>query len=360
MRFSPMRSLLVFTVLLLACHRQSAPSQHPDNTPQGSSPATEEQRVAEQPTEVESEDICSSVTARTKVLVDGVRQHFDEASGCRPPSAGLGWCHDTSSGIWAIVLEELALNAEGMLEGEWAIVHRDARGRQSEVRPHVLPPDLSEPRNVNYSASPCYSMLDIPEPTAFDYNNDGVPELVAPIAYRPAEEASIYGGNIWTVIDGQIAPYAPAGGVVVHAVRDVDTDGRPDLVIHGPYTSLSTSCASSFSLTALGPPLLAHSLADGTFSTDDEVALAFARASCPGPPTSIVERHDEGSVDSDRTGNAVVCARLWGAETSALVAQLRRECAVPSHVARDNPCSECMESSFFEVWASTEPPLRLR
>lgn len=357
-----MQLLSVLVMLLVGCAHQNAPLQPMEQQEiqreREASPSQPEQPV--QGTERQDEDLCNQISARTKSLIEPLRERFGETSGCRPPPAGLGWCERATSGTWAVSLEELSMNSDDVIEGHWSIVHVDRGGRRIEERPNILPRTESEPWNVNFSASPCYSMLEIDRPTPFDFNADGTPELILPMAFRAAEEASLYGGRVWTVArNGNIERYPPSAEFIVHEVRDTDGDNRPDLVVHKPYMERSTSCASAFSLMAMGPPLLAHSLDDGTFSTSDDVAAAFARTSCPAPPTSIVERYDEGSVDSARTTNAVVCARLWGVETAALVAQLRRECAPPPRFARDNECATCSELALYERWAAIDPPLRL-
>jgi len=118
----------------------------------------------------------------------------------------------------------------------------------------------------------------------FDYDADGLPEIGV---YRfssfhtlpPEVELSV-----WTLKQGRIVPYAPADGLAMVGVDDVDADGRPDLLLDsrgeilGPggcsWTGQS-DCMASFH-TSTRPDQVAHSLADGSFSTKDSVAKQTA------------------------------------------------------------------------------------
>ncbi len=132
-----------------------------------------------------------------------------------------------------------------------------------------------------------------------DYDGDGVPEL-----WIRTDEDGVEGGHfaasfILTVHDGKVTEYAPAEDLgEIKTPVDVDGDGRLDLPASLGLTIHDHG--SCFGKADLAPAdMLAHALADGTFSQMDDVAMAHVKKWCPAMPSTI----------STRT--AALCARLW-------------------------------------------------
>lgn len=119
----------------------------------------------------------------------------------------------------------------------------------------------------------------------FDYDADGTPEV------------GVYESNwhhtlppevvlrVWTVKQGRILPYAPAENLSAVGVKDVDNDGRPDLLLDSRRAFFGAdgcsypgdpACAPE-THSSLQPDGVAHSLSNGRFSTNDAVALKAAR-----------------------------------------------------------------------------------
>ncbi len=145
---------------------------------------------------------------------------------------------------------------------------------------------------------------------SFDLDGDGTPEayVLHDVAEREAAPEGSVG--VYTVKDGRVVPYPAAAEVSrAVAVRDVDTDGRPDLVLSSPWTVVDT-CGME-GIAHPGPRPVAHALASGAFSTDDEASRAWLRSQCrplaPGDAPDVLD---------------VACARLSGLDPEAVVAAL--------------------------------------
>lgn len=125
-------------------------------------------------------------------------------------------------------------------------------------------------------------------------------------------------------------------------VVDADADGRPDLLFD-QRSEYGESCDSGFPLSQTSPRYLGHALPDGTYSLDDEVALAYSRTICPKPPARA------------RTVEDIWCARLWGVDEAALRRQVLAGCA-----KQECPPTERMPCTHLEsMLAELRPPFRL-
>ena len=124
-------------------------------------------------------------------------------------------------------------------------------------------------------------------------------------------------GRVWTAREGKVTLYGPASELIAEELRDVDGDGRPDIIIHGPYADTTTIwCGSEDAYPVYGPIVLAHSLADGTFAWADTQAVLFAKRSCAILPSPAIvdERERPQIVDFARSARNIACARLWGSD----------------------------------------------
>ncbi len=138
----------------------------------------------------------------------------------------------------------------------------------------------------------------------FDYDGDGVPEVLADTV-----GVSIFTAHKTPRGEWEVVPYPPASRLRVAAVADLDHDGRPDLRTTAGYP---------------GPPMfVAHSLPDGSFSESDAVAKpAFANA-CPASGEELL---GELSIDTPDLMRRIACARARGrsiAEVTAALSPLR-------------------------------------
>ena len=185
-------------------------------------------------------------------------------------------------------------------------------------------------------------------PLAFDYDSDGLPEAVFLHGRTVGGSGGtvVTSGSVWTVSRGRIGPYpgVPQG---VLGTTDADCDGRPDLLYEGPF--FWGPCASPMGCSQYAPKLLAHSLADGTFSVDDGVAHDWARRQCPCP--------EQGLPDDLMVAHAAArCARLWGRTARDLASDYKRLC--PEKLDPTDFWGRPLCDSLKRMLAA-EPPLRL-
>jgi hypothetical protein len=216
--------------------------------------------------------------------------------------------------------------------------------------------DAASATPFNLWQQPGDSEVSVVSMSAYDYDRDGSPELALVLRAHHHEGPVFQQAHVWSFTEGGVFLYERALGLRLTDVRDVDGDGRPDLLTHGPYDEPSAACGSDFATQVHGPALALHALPDGSFSGTDAAARAFARTACPARPARLLARSAEGGIDQEATARNVVCARLWGAPEAEVVAAVRRECPAPDPEA---PCAGCEDVELLARWAHTSPPLTL-
>lgn len=241
-----------------------------------------------------------------------------------------------------------------------------------------------------------------------DLDGEGAPELFLTSRSGPhcgCEGDGSVDSALFTLRGGKLRPYAsapersypamsPEAARRYELVRDLDGDGRPDLVgLIGPYSGIEIPEVGNLRADPAVPGVFVlHARADGTFSADDAVAAAPVRAWCaavkapaPAPgkrgaarrldPTSLANL---ASDDAGAFAQAVVCARLRGhgaAEVHAAATAAcreswkRQEREAGSDAARraealerssvyDGDKRDCM--GWIKDLIDREPPLRLK
>jgi hypothetical protein len=106
-------------------------------------------------------------------------------------------------------------------------------------------------------------------------------------------------------------------------MRDETGDGRPDL-FRADGLSGTEQCGSGFPGDGEALSFMAHSLPDGTFSTTDAAARAYAKKLCPVRPARLTDF------------SSVLCTRLWGGVEAQLELQVRKrfsawDCELPEN-----------------------------
>ena len=273
-------------------------------------------------------------------------------------------CVETPHGAWGLAISSLTVE-DAWIGGRWSLVYVNASGARFSVSPSSdLPagPDGEEPATQNANLELAEGRSEVPlAPVVFDYDGDGEPEAVVVLKRGHYDEgvgpSNSFYGRIWTVHAGAIRLYPPARSFIVEEIRDVDGDGRPDIITHEPYADLATiNCGSGDDYPVYGPALLVHSLPDGTFSLADTQAMLFAKRECavkPSPVILIVQDFQPEMVDFPRSAKNVACARLWGADEQTLRAEIALRC----YVLNEN-CVTCDNRALLDKWASMEPPFR--
>jgi hypothetical protein len=194
----------------------------------------------------------------------------------------------------------------------------------------------------------------------FDYDGDGLPELL--IVTQVAGDSGLIAeeSNIWTVRDKAIQAFQMDAGPLPSfaQVDDVDGDGRPDLLSRGPFTeaaSASSSCGEGF----VTKPIFAfHSLPGGGFSMRDAVARKSLDSACGSDSLETVL---ESTTDLGHDlGTAIACARAHGATAEAVTRTLRKVCGAFSESSCDAAEDDAGKIPVCPSWAlalaKDEPP----
>lgn len=196
-------------------------------------------------------------------------------------------------------------------------------------------------------------------PTLFDFDGDGDAEIIVVTQIEEVSESGLGNvtrrGRVWSGRDA-IAPYPAARDIVIEDVRDIDGDGRPDLLTRDPYAGSATiTCGSEDPYPVLGPLLVAHALPGGTFSRGDSVAVDRARRECPTRPATLLrpDAASAGAIDLVASAHDIACARLWGALAEPIVAAVAAGCRRTAGAV----CAPCDDPALLERWARLPPPL---
>jgi hypothetical protein len=149
-------------------------------------------------------------------------------------------------------------------------------------------------------------------------------------------------GGIYVVRDHAIVRYPELAKRNIDEVKDVDGDGRPDLILTDPFVTQhglnSNGMPMMGKYVSVAQPI-AHALADGTYSFDDAIAESLARKACPSKPSPTPPKIDRGEPASEPSalsplpnGSAplfaeletwIACSKLWGVPTAEVKNALR-------------------------------------
>jgi len=301
------------------------------------------------------------------------------------PPRSFGVCIIHENEAWALAFEELEITWEKRtrgappgpgqcdMRGRWAVAHVAEDGTVARISPKVFRyPNGNLNYDVSFWTEENSASVDLAP--VFDFDGDGSIEVRVTASYH-AHEAEPQGWDgVLTHRAGRIALYEPAlrfreasrpRSIVTAAgeesdcvFRDVDGDGRPDIV-HRPYRKRVGS-VFGFSLDEIEDiPFVAHALPSGQFATDDDVARRFALTTCPARPKTIAVRRD-GGTDLVDTARNVACARVWGDSAAAVLTGLGKACAryVPDEpTAEEHPPGTCVD--WLAGFAKAAPPLTL-
>jgi hypothetical protein len=240
------------------------------------------------------------------------RVALEDPASCAPPRSRshVSRCLRAGRGAWGFVVDHTDWDGHDfdcgvLLEGT----------NFGTIVPRFIAHALYVDEGGRASLGPPMSWSTIEDVRAFDYDGDGVAELL--VSATRANENGISEhlpfetpiAAVWNVRDGVVAAYAPAASVVVRSFSDVDGDGRPDLITtrdFGFHAFDGDVTVYDFD----GPEWVAHALPDGTFSFADDVASSYVKRSC----------EDASLPKSDAIGlvHAAACARLRGEPTKKI------------------------------------------
>lgn len=260
----------------------------------------------------------------------------------------FGTCYPAGLGSWAVSLRALSATLDGAdrrLEASLEIVRVLESG--AELRAPLGSLEFAP------------GGLEIPGLTIYDYDDDGRDEAVVSYELRdrpsgiPPEPVTV----VWSFSDQGVAPYAKAPELSPGSagVEQLDADRRPDLADLGPFSAwLARDCGRKDCPAHLtGPRFFAHSLPDGRFSHDDAAARAALDKTCPRAPAGVAAFVGRG-LATPQLAKAVACARVRGASTESILAELQAE-----HASLCGLLETCPLLATLEAWAKATPPLTL-
>jgi hypothetical protein len=261
-------------------------------------------------------------------LANEAFEHFDSWTSASAETPQL-----LCASSWALVAKSFTLSrvapmnvqkascdypGENRLCVKFALVHESLDGKLQE---QALAMTYAFSFGVDWYFQPFKTL-------AYDFDGDGSPEwlmILEKYTFESTSEHVIVG---FSFQGGTINSFATPLDAYPEEFRDVDGDGRPDLIGHLNYSSDQLiSCGSGFEGRLSGPNLLWHSVVGGKFEAADDAAKAFARTSCGAKPEAgkvfAGEARDQESnyAGYDLLAARGLCARMWGVSA----ADLRRE-----------------------------------
>lgn len=216
--------------------------------------------------------------------------------------------------------------------GRWVVVYTAPDGSSATYTPHSYTGTTScitweQPGNI---AEPDLSTLThIEPPKLFDYDGDGHPEILLSSTHAYIQDhPEISGESLNTMSVSELLtfknkvislyPLRASNRISTSEIvdmKDVDGDGRPEL-----WMSFNAAVPRSV------PKRVAHSLPDGTFAFDDDVAKRALLDQCPSSTGLLVERADK-SINTDASLAAIACAALRGEAGHDVRKRVEAECA---------------------------------
>lgn len=178
---------------------------------------------------------------------------------------------------------------------------------------------------------------------ATDFDGDGATELVIVLGSGGHEALTTLAIQLWTLRGDVLTRYAhdpklpdfetPEFDEVARTeqrvLRDVDGDGRPELIHIGPYRGKEVSNLGLFDALPVPALFAYHADARGMFSASDGVAQQHIRRFC-GDGAAQLKTHapseDEANHLVERLTRYVICARVQGQPAQALLARLQPQC----------------------------------
>ena len=272
--------------------------------------------------------------------------------------AAFDKCTKTKTGgAWGLGLRDVKTDqALHGVTAQLVAIHVDAKGQTTSVA--LQGTDRTKGRAFQSHDA---DRVQMDTQMTFDFDGDGEDEFIAIGHDQTKDGPRDPMAYIVQFKNGAAQLYPPAIGLPIFRVEDVDRDGRPDFVSYGPYRSRIPARCNGAPAQVVGPPLLIHSLANGTFSMTDANAVAFAKQQCDKPGFSVA-RDDEKRVDDDQTFVNVACARLWGMPAAQAASAVARSCTA---IRGDAGCKEssllsCVYPAEMTKWARATPPLTLK
>jgi hypothetical protein len=284
---------------------------------------------------------CQAVTRRQR---EALRAHLGAGDDADRVEDAFFQCTPSSEGAWGFVLEGLR-----------APIRRDEEETEGDEDGHdydynslheltlvfsltfcassseCLAGGRYELFRTNYYGDQSFGSIEVG-----DLTGDGVPELFWQVSTFEEGEGIVVNHLTGVTADGIGDVVLPSHWLqtsALEAVRDVDGDGRADVVFSALTVPFHGALVAKW---VTGLAFLAHQLEGGAFSVDDEVARAFAEGECGAlePPR---EAWEEGPW---LLAGRVLCARLRGEDPVEPLRPLLAECDLCARSPFDEPCDD--------------------
>ena len=300
---------------------------------------------------------CATIAAAHRALVTRATAAFvdsrQEATSLAKALIADFRCAPTATGAWAVTHDALAIDPRASspaLTGKLSLGWYDRTGtRVAFVIPTPpYPRTATEPTTTKDNVWAELGSDMSAELVTFDWSGDGRPEVFLLLTTGGEEDGTWTRGSVWTFDGHAVVEYAPAKGRSPSAVLDIDSDGRPDLVTT-PFADIKDHRGVGGFLPLDGPLFVAHSLADGMFALDDDVAKKAASCSCPTRTASLIIPDQ-----IDDAATAAACARVWKLDTKAITSALHASCRGDA-----GERTTCDEPKVIERIASRQAPVSL-
>jgi hypothetical protein len=284
---------------------------------------------------------CARLRAETMTIA----RRLLGASGMEPPEP-VGACFETVDGAWIATLdrveEPVGSTFDWRQSMRWRLEHVGVDGSRVSAVPSL---DCHADERPNLYFGNHYGTVP-PVLALVDVDGDGIEEVWVTSGENGEEDHSRAGARacVYGLRGGAVVPWAGTTQFQTSELRDVDGDGRMDLIVNGPYETVDSR---ELPVRVVGPDLVAHQRPDGSFALDDEVAVRFARDACPHRPTSFL---DPSTALLDES--QIVCGRLWGMTESEVRGIVADDCGQ----RRDVWCHD----QAYDGWITAKPPLRIQ
>lgn len=305
--------------------------------PDASVPLRPHQRALPDRATVLTNRFCAAAQIANERAVHDLARAIEEDVGNLAFTCNVGWSWASSQGD---AIAGLSLMCLPMRDGSawavellgnksfhWTLAHYGTDGQRQALGPMQIDGSNSGPLGP-------WKVL------AFDFDADGFEEFwvenMIGCGHEPAQK-------LYTFRAGHLTPYPVPRDMRVDEIYDEDDDGRPDLYTSSLLEVESVPCMFGYEMCAsYGFKRLLHSLPDGRFSEDDSIARAFAEHGCKETPSGqplVQPGYTPTEVDSDKTADAIACARLRGVPSEYIIKELRAQCPsiLQSREARKHP-----------------------
>ena len=259
--------------------------------------------------------------------------------------ASVEYCVADAQGAWAYWVDHAEYAPEDETLRTWhahrtlrvARLTKDGSVHLSEGFTELFEPATSDARFARGHGNCCntsYSQGDPRVDFNQDQTGDSVPELGMSASWSVEgthrRSASVYR------LDGD---HVVSQRFDWESLEDVDHDGHLDLIL-GDASEVGEDCDAGFPISYSGKSYVAHALADGSYSLDDEVASAYTRQQCPAPPHAFANSAD------------IWCGKVWGVAPAVIERGIKAACK-PSLCSGPSNAGVC---SWLEAMAASLTP----